>query len=76
MKVFLGIFSILLTLTIGTLAVLAIWDIYPISWTIIGKAVGSLILSSVVLSVAWLLVVSFLKKEKHKEDGNNTHRMN
>lgn len=76
MKAFLGILSILILLAAGTLAVLAIWGIYPVSWTLIWKTGVSLLLASAVLSTLWLVVVTFLKKEKHKADGNNAHRMN
>lgn len=76
MKVFLGILSILVLLTAGTLAVLAIWGIYPVSWTIIWKSGVSLLVASVVLSILWLLITLFLKKEKHKSDGHKAHRMN
>lgn len=76
MKVFLGILSILILLAAGTLAVLAIWNIYPVSWTLIWKTGASLLLASAVLTTLWLLVVTFLKKEKHRADGNKAHRMN
>jgi len=76
MKAFIGIFSILLLLTAGTLAVLAIWNLYPVSWEIIWKSGVSLLLASVVLALLWQLVVVFLKKEKHRGDGTNAHRMN
>lgn len=75
MKAFLGILSILILLAAGTLAVLAVWEIYPVSWTLIWKTGVSLLLASAVFSTLWLLVVTFLKKEKHKADGNNAHRM-
>lgn len=76
MKVFIGIFSILLLLTAGTLAVLAVWEIYPVSWDIIWKSGVSILLGSAVLSLFWLLVTTFLKKEKHQADGSKAHRMN
>lgn len=76
MKVFLGILSILILLAAGTLAVLAIWEIYPVSWALIWKTGVSLLLATAVLSLLWQLVIVFLKKEKHKADGNRAHRMN
>lgn len=76
MKVFLGILSILILLAAGTLTVLAVWEIYPVSWTIIWKTGVSLVLASIILSVLWLLVVTFLQKERHTSDGNRAHRMN
>lgn len=76
MKVFLGILSILILLAAGTLAVLAVWNIHPVSWAVIWKTGVSLVLVSAVLSLLWLLVVTFLKKEKHQADGNKAHRMN
>ncbi|MDR2916715.1 MAG: hypothetical protein LBV74_18120 [Tannerella sp.] len=75
MKIFVGILSVLILLAAGTLAVLAVWEIYPVSWTLIWKSGVSLLLASVVLSLLWQLVVVFFKKEKHKADGNKAHRM-
>lgn len=75
MKVFIGILSILIVLAVGTLAVLAIWNIYPVSWAVIWKSGVSILLVSVIASLLWLLVELFLKKNKHKADGNKAHRM-
>lgn len=75
MKVFIGILSILIVLAAGTLTVLAIWNIYPVSWAVIWKSGVSILLVSVIISLLWLLVELFLKKDKHKADGNKAHRM-
>lgn len=76
MKTFIGIFVTLLILAGGTLVALAIWDIHPVSWELIWKTGLTLIVSSVVLSLVWQAGYTFFRKEKHRNDGNNAHRMN
>lgn len=76
MKVFVGILVVLILLAAGTLGALAIWDIYPVSLTLIKRTGVTILIASAVVAFVWQAAAVFFKKEKHQNDGNNAHRMN
>lgn len=75
MKYFVGLLVTMLILSGGTLGVLAIWDIYPVSWTLIWKTVLTILVASGILTLLAMAIVTFFKKEKYDKTGNTTHPM-
>lgn len=75
MKYFIGFFITLLILAGGTLGVLAIWDIYPVSWTLIWKVLLTILAVSVILTLVAMSFATFFKKERYDKTGNNAHPM-
>lgn len=75
MKYFIGILITLIILAGGTLGVLAIWEIYPVSWILIWKVLATVLASSVIFTLLAMAISTFFKKEKYDKTGNNAHPM-
>lgn len=75
MKYFIGLLVVLLILAGGTLGVLAIWNIYPVSWTLIWKTLLSILVASGILTLLAMAIATFFKNEKYDKTGNNAHPM-
>lgn len=75
MKYFIGILVTLIILAGGTLGILAIWDIYPVSWTLIWKVLATILATSVIFTLLAIVISTFFKKEKYDKTGNNAHPM-
>lgn len=75
MKYFIGILITLLILAGGTLGVLAIWDIYPVSWTLIWKILLTILAVSGILTLLAMAIATFFKNDKYDKTGNNAHPM-
>lgn len=78
MKQIIGLLTIIFTLTGATLAILALWDIYPISWEIIWKSCLSMAITCVTILLVYLLYTLFMKKHKFNinKDGGKAHPIN
>ncbi|EGK02035.1 MULTISPECIES: hypothetical protein [Dysgonomonas] len=63
MKIFIGILSAVIILTGATLTVLALWDIQPISLSIILRSGATIAIVCVTFFVLWLIRVLFFKKD-------------
>lgn len=63
MKVFIGILSTIIILTGATLTVLALWDIQPISWSVIWRSGATIAIVCGTLLVLWLIRILFFKKD-------------
>ncbi len=76
MKIFIGILSAILVLTGATLTILALWDIYPISWTLIIKSVLTIAIVCTTGLLLWLIKALFLKRDKPLENEQYRHDTN
>ena len=76
MKYFLGILVTLIILAGGTLAILAIWSIYPVSWSLIIKTSLTIFGVAIVVTLLMLFVSPFFKRDRYENKGNNAHPMN
>ena len=63
MKLFIGILSTIIILTGATLTVLALWDIQPISWSIIWRSGATIAIACITFLILWLVRVLFFKKD-------------
>lgn len=63
MKIFIGILSAVIILTGATLTVLALWDIQPISLSIVLRSGATIAIVCVTFFVLWLIRVLFFKKD-------------
>ncbi len=63
MRLFIGILSAIIILTGAVLTVLALWDIQPISWSIIWRSGMTIAIVCVTFLVLWLVRVLFFKKD-------------
>jgi hypothetical protein len=63
MKIFIGILSAVIILTGATLTVLALWDIQPISLSIILRSGATIAIVCVTCFALWLIRVLFFKKD-------------
>lgn len=75
MKYFLGILITLIILAGGTLAILAIWGIYPVSWALIIKTLLSVFGVAIIIALLIIFVSPFFRKDRYENTGNNAHPM-
>lgn len=75
MKYFIGSLITLLILAGGTLGVLAIWEIYPVSWSLIWKTSLTILALSLLFTLLAMAFTTFFKKEKYDKTGNRAHPM-
>lgn len=66
MKLFIGIISAIIILTGATLTILALWNIQPISWSIIWRSGATIAIACTTFLVLWLIRVLFFKKDLFK----------
>ena len=75
MKYFLGILVTLIILAGGTLVVLAIWGIYPVSWALIIKTLLTILGVAIIVTLLIVFSTPFFKKDKYEKTGNKAHPM-
>ncbi|MDR2954866.1 MAG: hypothetical protein LBV43_07290 [Prevotella sp.] len=73
MRLLFGILSTIIVLTGAVLTVLALWDIYPISWAVIWRSVATIAIVCVVILLMWLFKYLFFKKDPF---GQNSDKRN
>lgn len=61
MKTFIGIISAIIILTGATLTVLALWDIQPISWSIIWRSGATIAILCGTFLILWLIRILFFR---------------
>ncbi|MBD8388778.1 hypothetical protein [Dysgonomonas sp. BGC7] len=71
MRLFIGVLSAVIILTGATLTVLALWNIQPISWSIIWRSGATIAIVCITFLILWLVRVLFFKK-----DPFNTNKLN
>ncbi|NDV79473.1 hypothetical protein [Dysgonomonas sp. 511] len=71
MKFFIGVISAVIILTGATLTVLALWDIQPISWSIIWRSGATIAIVCITALVMWLVRVLFFKKDPFRSRKEN-----
>ena len=76
-KYIIGVLSVIVTLSGITLLILAIWNIYPFTWTTIWKTIATVSLVVIAVSAVGFNRHWFFRKEKFdKEVGNRAHPRN
>ncbi|MHC5310278.1 hypothetical protein ACYSNM_09505 [Myroides sp. LJL116] len=73
MKYFIGIVVALLLLIGAILGILAIWDIFLVSWDVVFKASISIVIFVGFIAFAIMVWGAFFKKESKQDKGNNAH---
>lgn len=68
MKLFIGILSTIIILTGATLTVLALWNIQPISWSIIWRSGATIAIFCATFLILWLIRVLFFRKNLFKKN--------
>lgn len=69
MKVFIGILITIIVLTGATLTMLAMWNIYPISWIIVLKSGATIAIVCTTIFLIWLISrIFFYKKVFNKKE--------
>ncbi len=63
MRLFIGVLSAVIILTGATLTVLALWNIQPISWSIIWRSGATIAIVCITFLILWLVRVLFFKKD-------------
>lgn len=63
MRLFFGIITAIIILTGAILTVLALWDIQPISWSIIWRSGATIGIICITYLILWLVRVLFFKKD-------------
>lgn len=62
MKLFLGIISTIVVLTGAALAIVSMWEIYPISWQVVLKFGLTVAIACLVFLLLWLIKTIFFSK--------------
>lgn len=71
MRLFIGILSAILILTGATLTILALWNIQPISWSIIWRSGATIAIACVTFLVIWIIKFLFFRKELFNKNKEN-----
>lgn len=77
MKTIIGILSLIICLAIGSLLIIYIWDLYPISWILIMKIGITAFIICTIMLLIYLTLSIFFKKDKYDQNkGNKAHPIN
>ena len=74
MKKILGVFVLLIALSLIALAVIVVWDIVPVAWDLVFKIGLSVLLFFVLVTIIMMIYNSFFKKSHYTDRGNRAHR--
>lgn len=76
MRLFIGVLASAIILTGAILTVLALWNIQPISWSIIWRSGATIGIVCVTGLVMWLVRLFFFKKDPFNlNNGDRKHRV-
>lgn len=77
MKTIIGILTLIISLAAGSLLIIYIWDLYPISWILIKKISITAIIICALMLLIYLTLSIFFKKDKYDQNkGNKAHPIN